>query len=124
MHENYVVPADKAANNVIVVCKKYYLDVMLKELESTNTYQEVHSDCSNVVSRHLKYMVQNDIFVQEQKALKCKPSAEILEHLDWKHQFAAYVLGIYRTSFQHNLHCFIDACVHVVNDYIVSNKPV
>ena len=29
----------------------------------------------------------------------------------------AYVLGIYRTSFQHNLHCFIDACVHVVNDY-------
>ena len=36
----------------------------------------------------------------------------------------AYVLGIYRTSFQHNLHCFINACVHVVNDYIVSNKPV
>ena len=33
----------------------------------------------------------------------------------------AYVLGIYRTSFQHNLHCFINACVHVVNDYIVSN---
>ena len=28
-----------------------------------------------------------------------------------------YILGIYRTSFQHNLHCFIDACVHVVNDY-------
>ena len=65
MHENYVlVPADKAANNVIVVCKKYYLDVVLKELESTNTYQEVHSDCSSVVSRHLKYMVQNDIFVR------------------------------------------------------------
>ena len=40
---------------------------MLKELESTNTYQEVHSDCSSVVSRHLKYMVQNDIFVQEQQ---------------------------------------------------------
>ena len=36
----------------------------------------------------------------------------------------AYVIGIYRTSFQHNLHCFIDACVHVVNDYSVSNKPV
>ena len=30
--------------------------------------------------------------------------------------FHAYVLGIYRTSFQHNLHCFINACVHVVND--------
>ena len=57
LHDNYVlVPADKAGNNIIVVCKKYYLDVVLKELESTNTYQEVHSDCSNVVSRHLKYM--------------------------------------------------------------------
>ena len=68
LHENYViVPADKAANNVIVVCKKYYLDVVLKELESTNTYQEVHSDCISVVSRHLKYMVQNYIFVQEQQ---------------------------------------------------------
>ena len=64
LHENY---ADKTANNVIVVCKKYYLDVVLKELESTNTYQEVHSDCISVVSRHLKYMVQNDIFVQEQQ---------------------------------------------------------
>ena len=31
------------------------------------------------------------------------------------------VLGIYRTSFQHNLHCFINACVHVVNDYSVIN---
>ena len=26
------------------------------------------------------------------------------------------VLGIYRTSFQHNLRCFINACVHVVNN--------
>ena len=56
--------------------------------------------------------------------LKCKPSAEILEHLDWKHQLHAYVLGIYRTSFQHNLHGLIDAGVHVVNDYTVSNIPV
>ena len=31
LHENYVlVPADKAANNVIVVCKKYFLDVIVK----------------------------------------------------------------------------------------------
>ena len=68
LHDNYVlVPADKAGNNIIVVCKKYYLDVVLKELESTNTNQKVHSDCSNVVSRHLKYMVQNNIFVQEQQ---------------------------------------------------------
>ena len=30
LHEEYVlVPADKAVNNVSVVCKKYYLDVVI-----------------------------------------------------------------------------------------------
>jgi predicted RNA-binding protein associated with RNAse of E/G family len=27
-----LVPADKANNNILVVCKNYYLDVVLKEL--------------------------------------------------------------------------------------------
>ena len=36
-HVYFLVPADKAPNNVIVVCKKYYLDVVTNELESTNT---------------------------------------------------------------------------------------
>ena len=38
LHKKYVlVPADKAANNVIMVCKKYNLDVhvVIKELNST-----------------------------------------------------------------------------------------
>ena len=31
LHANYVlVPADKAANNVIIVCKKYYTDTLVK----------------------------------------------------------------------------------------------
>ena len=33
LQEKYVfVPADKAANNIIVVCKRYYLEVIHKEL--------------------------------------------------------------------------------------------
>ena len=33
LQTNYVlVPADKAANNVIIVCKKYYIDTLVKEL--------------------------------------------------------------------------------------------
>ena len=31
-----LVPADKASNNVLIVCKKYYLDVVLKELDTCN----------------------------------------------------------------------------------------
>ena len=37
LHANYVlVSADKAANNVIVVCKKYYTDTLIKELRINN----------------------------------------------------------------------------------------
>ena len=61
-----LVPADKASNNVIVVCKKYYLDVVIKELSLNNTYKEVHNNNVNIISRHLDYMVKNEIDVQEQ----------------------------------------------------------
>ena len=37
LHANYVlVPADKAANNVIIVCKKYYIDTLVIELGINN----------------------------------------------------------------------------------------
>ena len=67
MHENFVlVPTDKASNNVIVVCKKYYLDVVIKELSLNNTYKEVHNNNVNVISRHLDYMAKNGIDIPEQ----------------------------------------------------------
>ena len=40
---------------MIVVCKKYYLDMIVNELKSTSTYREVNDECENVVSRHLHY---------------------------------------------------------------------
>ena len=56
LHDNFVlVPADKATNNVIVVCKKYYLDIVIMELGSTSTYKKVNSDCMSVKNRHLEY---------------------------------------------------------------------
>ena len=37
LHANYVlVLADKAANNVIVVCKKYHIETLVKELGINN----------------------------------------------------------------------------------------
>ena len=44
------IQADKASNNVIVVCKKYYLDVVIKELSMNNTYKEVHNINVNVIN--------------------------------------------------------------------------
>ena len=64
MHElqsKYVlVPADKAANNIIVVCKKYYLEVVLKELRMT---KHVDRECMDVVTEHLKFMTNYKLYV-------------------------------------------------------------
>ena len=60
-HKQYVlVPADKAANNVKVVCKKHYLDVVLSELQVNNhsnghTYSEVTIDCHSIINKHLVF---------------------------------------------------------------------
>ena len=43
LHANYVlIPADKASNNVIIVCKKYYIDTLVKELGINNVNSNIH----------------------------------------------------------------------------------
>ena len=33
LHNKYVfVPADKAPNNIIIICKRYYIETLIKEL--------------------------------------------------------------------------------------------
>ena len=54
---------DKAANNIIVVCKKYYLEVVLKELRTTSTYKHVDRECMHVVTEHLKFITNCKIYV-------------------------------------------------------------
>ena len=38
LHDDFVlIPADKAANNVVVVCKRYYIETLIKELGINTT---------------------------------------------------------------------------------------
>ena len=51
--EQYLMcPIDKAANNIAFICKKYYAQVLLKELgllnTTSNTYQQVNDTLHNV----------------------------------------------------------------------------
>ena len=65
LHSKYVlVPADKAVNNVIVVCKKYYLEVVLREITTTDTYEYVDKEYTNVVTEHMSFMASENITVQ------------------------------------------------------------
>ena len=61
LRDKYVlVPADKASNNVVVICKKHYIEVIMKELNNImgrkSTYQYVTNNPINIINRHIKYM--------------------------------------------------------------------
>ena len=70
LHEKYVlVPIDKAANNVAIICKKHYVDVIIKEIGGnlgTDTYaksdlckEEIMSD-SQEFSKRVGLKVEGD----------------------------------------------------------------
>ena len=52
-HRNVLVPADKAANNVVVVCRLHYVNTLKQELDGTRAYQETDTDEMSVVNAHL-----------------------------------------------------------------------
>ena len=73
LHSKYVlVPADKAAQNVIVVCRKYYLEVVLKEIDSTATYERVDEDSEGIINRHIRFFRNHRIEIPSQ--CKCLPA--------------------------------------------------
>ena len=58
-HKQFVlVPADKASNNIIVVCKKFYVDVVIQELgnSSGSAYQQSFCVETEIISDHLAHL--------------------------------------------------------------------
>ena len=47
-----MVPADKAANNVVVVCRLHFINTLKQELNGTNAYEETPIDEKSVVYSH------------------------------------------------------------------------
>ena len=53
-HGKYVlVPADKAANIVVVVCRLHYVNTLKQELDGTRAYLETDTDGMSVVNARL-----------------------------------------------------------------------
>jgi len=45
-----LVPADKASNNFLIVCKKYYVDTVLKGFATNNgTSPQTHTPCDTYI---------------------------------------------------------------------------
>ena len=53
LHRKYVlVSAEKAANNVVVVSRLYYINTLIQELGSTKTYERISTDEKSIVDNH------------------------------------------------------------------------
>ena len=73
LHANYVlVPADKAANNVIIVCKKYYIDTLVKELGINNvninnpTYIPIDDSFETIMKSHNQFITSVELEISEE----------------------------------------------------------
>ena len=86
LHANYVlVPADKAANNVIVVCKKYYIDTLVKELGINNinsnnpTYIPIDDSFQTIIKSHNQFITHKESHQFIEKANKSDHLADYLD---------------------------------------------
>ena len=63
IHRKYVlVPADKAANNVVVVvCRLHYINTLKEELNGTKAYEKTSIDEKSVVYSHSKDLAGSPI---------------------------------------------------------------
>ena len=48
-----MVQADKAANNIVFVCRLHYINTVKQELNGTKAYEETSTDNKTVVNSHL-----------------------------------------------------------------------
>ena len=52
-YRKYVlVPEDKTANNIAVVCRLHYVNTLKQELDCTRAFQETDTDEMHVVNSH------------------------------------------------------------------------
>ena len=97
LHDKYVfVPADKAANNVIIVCKKYYLEVVANEITATTTYEPVIENKEDIIREHLLYMRNNSIAVKQE--LHCLPSFYWLPKLHKQPYGSRFIAASYKCT--------------------------
>ena len=91
-----LVPAEKAANNVIVVCKKYYIDTLVKELGINNlnsnnpTYIPIDDSFETIVKSHNQFITSEGLEMsQEDPNLPYMYLTPKLHKSPYKHRFIA-----------------------------------
>ena len=62
LHRKYVfAPVDKAANNVIIIWKRHYVEVLKGELHSTSTYVPAQLTKDQLLMQHINTLMKIDV---------------------------------------------------------------
>ena len=90
LHSKYVfAPADKAANNVIIIWKKYYVEVLKSELNSTSAYVPADLTKDKLLQRHIDSLTKSNIKIDKIDRLHftgCRNHTKILTN------YASYLI--------------------------------
>ena len=92
----FLVPAEKAVNNVIIVCKKYYIDTLVKELGINNvnidnpTYIPIDDSFETIVKSHNQFITSWGLEMSEEdQNLPYLYWTPKLHRSPYKHRFIA-----------------------------------
>ena len=119
----FLVRADKAANNVIVVCKKYYIETLIKELgiNTTNispnsTYIPSTDSFDEILKSHCKFIETVGLEMSEEdKNLPYLYWTPKLHKVPFKHHFIA---GSSRCT-TNDLSCLLTKVLTTVKDGLI-----
>ena len=95
LHNKYVfAPADKAPNNIIIICKRYYIETLIKDNCSTPTGNSAYTSCQmsseDIVNTHDTFMKFLGIELSDDdKRLPCLYCTPKLHKSPVKHRFTA-----------------------------------
>ena len=117
-HRKYVlIPADKAANNVVVVCRLHYVNTLKEELDGTRTYLETDSDEMSVVNAHLNdFPVNLSVCVNEgQDKLPTMYWLPKLHKIPYKARFIANSSSCTTTE----LSKLLTSCLNAIKSHVI-----
>ena len=87
LHDKYVfVPVDKAANNVSIICKKYYLQVLSNEVQNTPTFAPYNSSVEEIIKMH-------ESVIQGEYNIDITDEHKSLPYIYWLPKFHKEVVG-------------------------------
>ena len=90
-----VVPIDKAANNVAIICKRYYIQRLLDEVgvpgNASPTYQLSDEDPENVIHNNALLCEKFDISLEER--LRCLPFLYLLPKMHYNPPRARFIIA-------------------------------